>query len=64
MLGRQYFKMDLEEKIICLHQLYKECKCEEDTDETHHPNNYDCPEYFPVVVRYFIARYLISEEYE
>jgi len=42
-------------EVICLHQLFKECKCEVDTDETHYPNNYDCPDYYPITIRTFRA---------
>ena len=43
----------MELEILCLGQFLNRCKCEKDIDPKHKPNNYDCPNYKPVTVRYF-----------
>ena len=41
--------MPLEE--TCLHRLVGQCKeCISDLDISHHPNNYDCPDYIKVTI--------------
>jgi len=37
---------------MCLHHFLNECKsCIIDLDQTHHPNNTDCPRFHKVVVQ-------------
>jgi len=38
-------------KVVCLNLLLGLCpNCKDDTDITHHPNNYDCPRFKFAVV--------------
>ena len=40
-----------ETKRMCLHKFLGECpKCQEDFDTRHHPNNLDCPRFYPIAV--------------
>jgi hypothetical protein len=48
--------MNNELEVICLGQFLNNCtNCKKDTDPNSKPNNYDCPRYIPVTVRYFNA---------
>ena len=40
-------------KKTCFYRLIRRCEdCTEDYDESHHPNNYDCPFYKEVIIEY------------
>jgi len=50
------------EKVVCLNHLLGLCKdCSDDTDISHHPNNYDCSR-FKLAVIYVIEIKEIKDE--
>ena len=42
------------QNITCRNRFLGNCpNCEKDYNPDHHPNNEDCPNYKPIIVRYF-----------
>lgn len=45
------FMKDIKPEYHCLYRVIRQCpNCTEDFDQPHHPNNYDCPRYYPILV--------------
>lgn len=43
-----------ERTVTCLNRFLGRCKgCDPDYDQSHHPNNLDCPGYIPVAMMVF-----------
>jgi hypothetical protein len=44
----------IEEKLVCLNHVTERCpNCKIDYNPNHHPNNKDCENQNPIIVRYF-----------
>lgn len=43
------FMKDIKPEYPCLYRVIRQCpNCTEDFDQSHHPNNYDCPKFHPI----------------
>ena len=52
--GKESSTVRVHRQVICLSMMIGRCReCSEDYDITHHPNNYDCPDYKPTALHVF-----------